>query len=100
MLEHPLLSRLRRRGFSTPDWHKIVSLTVSVLMILTGVAQGWEWFLNKIDREGEKLGEWRLGAMGVSGHEVFDLKRNYNEDTLSSEIELSSLDRYDSKLPS
>jgi hypothetical protein len=79
---------------------KIVSLTVSVLMILTGVAQGWEWFLNKIDREGEKLGEWRLGAMGVSGHEVFDLKRNYNEDTLSSEIELSSLDRYDSKLPS
>jgi hypothetical protein len=78
---------------------KIISLTVSILMILTGVAKGWEWFLKKIDRGGEKLGEWRLEAMGVSGHEVLDLGRNYSEDTLSSEIELSSSYRYDSKPP-
>jgi hypothetical protein len=79
---------------------KIVSLTLLAFMILTGVTKGREWFLKKIDRGGEKLGEWRLRAMGVSGHEVLDLRKKYNEDALSSEIELNSLDGYDSKSPS
>mgnify|MGYP000671563163 CR=1 FL=1 len=71
---------------------KIISLTVSALMILMGVAKGWEWFLEKIDLTGEKVSEWRLGAMKIDSHEVCDLRRKYREDVLTSKDELEPLE--------